>query len=198
MSVRSLPRQTNQRAQQRSHGTHAIDKALANKLGPGGRSARTVRCQERLQLPENPFITGGRVRDNRTRARRAAPGTAKPNRLARRRRQRPRGATGRRPDAGPSSATGPWRSAGNSAGSRPSRCCGQVLESRHRRMEAAPPSVEHDDAADHRGNRPCARARAGRTAARCDQSSPRSGAKNVWPAVPTARSADSTPSHAVR
>jgi hypothetical protein len=66
MSLRSLPGKTNQRAQKRSHGTHAIDQALAHKLGPGGWFTRTVRREQRLQLPENPLIGAGRVRDNRT------------------------------------------------------------------------------------------------------------------------------------
>jgi hypothetical protein len=40
------------------HGKHAIDQALAHELSAAGRSARAVHGQERVQLPENPFIAG--------------------------------------------------------------------------------------------------------------------------------------------
>jgi hypothetical protein len=65
MMIGRLPRQPHERVQARAHRAHAIDQALTRELSTAGSPARAVRCQERVQLSENPFIGRRRLRDNR-------------------------------------------------------------------------------------------------------------------------------------
>ena len=65
MIICRLPGQTHERAQQCTHGTNAIDKAPADKLGTARRPARSMLSEKRVQALADLRITGRRLCENR-------------------------------------------------------------------------------------------------------------------------------------